>query len=949
MDGKCQMTEIASPDYFRYWGKASPDQADSSAYHLLPFHCLDVAACGQALLRLPQFSLASLASDLGWPQQGVEKLFLFFLALHDLGKFARAFQNLVPNLSPDLVPADEGKRYEQRHDTLGWVLWEQDIAEGFALEGLPDPQSDFWAIWVRSAVGHHGKPPQVSESGGLIALDAGDFFLQADRRAALAFVADIAAWWLPANLPVPQREHSQVLKRHAWRLAGLSVLADWLGSSQAFFCYRSAPLPLGDYWQQAQVQAQLAVAGAGLSQLAVREWPSPQHLFDYLHEPTPLQQYAASVELENGPQLFLLEDVTGAGKTEAALILTQRLMQAGRAHGLYFALPSMATANQMYQRVGSVYRRLYQAHAQPSLILSHGARQLVEGFRQSVLQAQEQANDRSYQADEGSASAQCNAWLADNRKKALLAEVGVGTLDQALLAILPARHQSLRLLGLAGKVLLVDEVHAYDAYMMTLLKTLLTAHARQGGSVILLSATLPLAMREMLLAAYRYGLGLSDDTVLDDRRYPLAVRAGREVHAHACATRPQVRRRVQVQALHDEAQVVDLLIEQARAGRCIAWIRNTVEDARRAHSLLAEHLPEQSLMLFHSRYAMGDRLDIEADVLARFGKHSLGAERAGRVLIGTQVLEQSLDFDVDVMVSDLAPIDLLIQRAGRLQRHARQSNGDPAEDAVEQRPVPELYLLTPEPVDEPAANWYSSLFPKACFVYPNIGQLWLGARALLRAGCIVTPGEAGQPGAVRELVEAVYGADMESVPDALQKASREQIGKDLAMQSQAHFNALKLDRGYCIDSSVLWYEDHKVPTRLGDETQTLYLALWRDGELQPLRRDGTHCWEQSAVRVHAAYAQSLAPEWQQRFAQPLPTVGGARFRIATGGGGWSFGGESAGRQGACVGDALRPARWVELVKASLLPVGLSPRRRGTIFVFPEIRFIPNMLRKRNYS
>ncbi len=111
MDGKCQMTEIASPDYFRYWGKASPDQADSSAYHLLPFHCLDVAACGQALLRLPQFSLASLASDLGWPQQGVEKLFLFFLALHDLGKFARAFQNLVPNLSPDLVPADERSFY----------------------------------------------------------------------------------------------------------------------------------------------------------------------------------------------------------------------------------------------------------------------------------------------------------------------------------------------------------------------------------------------------------------------------------------------------------------------------------------------------------------------------------------------------------------------------------------------------------------------------------------------------------------------------------------------------------------------------------------------------------------------------------------------------------------------------------------------------------------------
>ncbi|WP_238947405.1 hypothetical protein [Vandammella animalimorsus] len=167
--------------------------------------------------------------------------------------------------------------------------------------------------------------------------------------------------------------------------------------------------------------------------------------------------------------MFVLEDVTGAGKTEAALMLTQRLMQAGRADGLYFALPSMATANQMYQRVGQVYRRLYTDEAAPSLVLAHGARQLLADFRDSVLQPREQAEDGRYAPDERSASLQCNAWLADHRKKALLAEVGVGTLDQALLAVLPARHQSLRLLGLCGKVLLIDEVHAYAPYMMALL------------------------------------------------------------------------------------------------------------------------------------------------------------------------------------------------------------------------------------------------------------------------------------------------------------------------------------------------------------------------------------------------------------------------------------------------------------------------------------------------
>ena len=867
-----------SDSYYLYWGKASPQSQDGERFHLLPFHSLDVAACGQMLLGLPSFSLKPLAEELGWTQAQVESLFIFFLALHDLGKFARAFQGLMPDLSPDLVPADASKRYGKRHDTLGWLLWCQDLTEDCPAEDLPLPEHELWAVWLRSVVGHHGKPPEEVADGGLTGLEVGDFFLRADRRAAREFVQAVSSWMLPDGLPVPSREQLKIIRRHAWRLAGLAVLADWLGSNQAFFPYKSTALPLQEYWALAQPQAHQVVSTSGLTWQALRSWSNPLELFDYLCEPTPLQAYAATVTLEDGPQLFLLEDVTGAGKTEAALILVQRLMQAGKAHGLYFALPSMATANQMYQRVGDVYRRLYEPQAQPSLILSHGARQLVDGFRHSILQTAEQVNDCRYQPDEGSASVQCNAWLADNRKKALLAEVGVGTLDQALLAVLPARHQSLRLLGLAGKVLLVDEVHAYDPYMMTLLKTLLAAHARQGGSAILLSATLPLAARDELVAAYRFGLGAQEDNVLEDNRYPLATQAGQSLASHACETRPQLRRSVAVLPVHNEAGVVDLVVEQAKAGRSVCWIRNTVDDARRAKQLLAEHLPSEKLSLFHSRFAMGHRLDIEGQVLALFGKHSIGKERAGQVLVGTQVLEQSLDFDVDLMVSDLAPVDLLIQRAGRLQRHARQANGDPATDGIERREPPVLYLLTPQPDNEPQANWYTTLFPKACYVYPDTGKLWLGARALLRSGCIVTPGEPGQSGAVRELVEAVYGDDIDDVPDSLKKASQDQLGKDMAMQSQAHFNALRLDKGYCIDSSARWYEDHMVPTRLGDETQTLYLALWRDGELHPLCAEGAYPWEQSAVRIGAHYAKELAPDWMSQFSGPMEVLRN-RYRL----------------------------------------------------------------------
>lgn len=858
--------------YHAYWGKALPGSGDGAPFHLLPFHSLDVAACGECLLKLPQFGLQRLAQDLGWPLSTVERLFVFFLALHDLGKFARAFQGLAPDLSPELVRADPGKRYTKRHDTLGWLLWIDHLAPEFPDPRLPCPDNEFWAIWMRSSVGHHGKPPEESSGGGLLSLQLGSFFLRHDRDAAAAFVRELAAWWLPEDIPVPERHESAMLRRHAWRLAGLAVLADWLGSNQAFFPYRADPCPLPDYWAAAKVQADRAVRAAGLAAQPLRSWPEPLRLFDYLEQPTPLQRYVAEVELAPGPQLFLLEDVTGAGKTEAALVLAQRLMQAGAAKGLYFALPSMATANQMYRRVGQMYRRLFDVDAHPSLILAHGARGLVDGFRESVVQATEQANDRGYGAGEATASASCNAWLADNRKKALLADVGVGTVDQALLAVLPARHQSLRLLGLSGKVLLVDEVHAYDDYMLSLLKRLLTAHARQGGSAILLSATLPIAIREDLARAYRFGLGEVEAESNDDPRYPLATQTGSYTSRHACETRPELVREVQVRAVHEEDEALALVAAQAAAGRSVCWIRNTVDDARRAFAALSGAVPEGRLQLFHSRFAMGDRLDIEDSVLACFGKQSTADQRRGRVLVATQVVEQSLDLDFDVLVSDLAPIDLLIQRAGRLQRHARGEDGTPAPDGVERRPAPVLHLFCPRIDREPDADWFSALFPKACHVYPDIGRLWLGAKALLEAGRIVSPGRMGQEGAVRELVEAVYGEHAGEIPDALRKATREQLGKALARQSQASFNALQLERGYCIDSSARWYEDTQVPTRLGDPTVTLYLALERRDVLGPLRDEPTNAWELSSVRVDTRHATALAPEWERRFGPELQAL-----------------------------------------------------------------------------
>lgn len=837
--------------YYAYWGKAHAATPDAAPFHLLVYHALDVTAAGHHLVSLPGFSLASLADALGWPLSTVEALHRFFLAIHDIGKFARAFQGLAPGLSPALVLPVARKRYSERHDTLGWLLWRDYLRDDLDAR-LPESVDDFWNDWARIYTGHHGRPPKEASGSGWNALFADDFFCPEDVAAAQAFCEEMAEWLLPDDIPAPQAHHRVILQRYSWQLAGLGVLADWLGSDQTAFHYVDQPVALTHYWHNAALPiAARAVAACGLQPTPSNALLTPQALFTYLAQPTPLQALANTIPLKPGPQLFLLEDVTGAGKTEAALILTHRLMAAGRAQGVYVGLPTMATANQMYRRVGAVYRRLFAPEASPSLVLAHGARQLVAGFQQSILQGQDPVGDAPYHPGEGSATSQCSAWLADHRKKALLAQVGVGTVDQVLLSVLPVRHQSLRLLGLAGKVLIVDEVHAYDSYMQQLLMAVLNAHARQGGSVILLSATVPAKLRQQLVQAFQ--AGVDGNTVAEaipaDSRYPLVTHAAQDIDTHACDTRPALVRRVAVSWLHTAVDAQALVLAQAAAGRSVCWIRNTVADAREAYASLRAQRPDGHITLFHSRYAMGDRLDIEDTVLARYGPASTPAMRAGQILVATQVVEQSLDLDFDVLITDLAPIDLMIQRAGRLHRHVRGADGAPA--SQEGREPPVLWILAPEFTDAPTRDWYAAMFRGASHVYPDVGRLWLTQQVLREAGGITSPGAPGAADGVRALVEAVYGEATAEIPEALQGATLRYEGEVMAEVLQANFNLLKLDGGYRESSSQHWYEEAKVPTRLGEDTLPVYLARITSEGLAPWRDDSSHPWAMSAVSVEA--------------------------------------------------------------------------------------------------
>ncbi|MBU2346053.1 MAG: CRISPR-associated endonuclease Cas3'', partial [Gammaproteobacteria bacterium] len=570
------MTDIAAAGYFGYWGKAKKDpEHPGPDYHLLAYHSLDVAAVGWHLLNPENKLCQELAEFIQLTPAQLQRLFTFALILHDFGKFSGAFQALKVFDTAALHQFKVRRPYDgakARHDMLGWVLWQIALEEGLDLpkltrQTLPKAVLDkalctlFDTTW-----GHHGKPIRPGRLGELE-----DHLVDANILHAKNFIEE-AAQLLQPEWPAAffTAEVQSCFRQISWHLAGVAILADWLGSDTRFFPYKTEVISLAEYWPDTLARAEQAIAATDLFKaFSVQPFSGFQQQFGFI--PTPLQQWAANVPIADGPQLFILEDITGSGKTEAALTLTQRIMAAGQAEGFYFGLPSMATSNAMFKRVTSHYQQMYQQNA-PSIVLAHGARDMEQSFRDILLP--NRTADASYQADEQTATAICNEWFADSRKKALLAPVGVGTLDQALLAVLPRRHQALRMIGLHRKVLIFDEVHAADEYMLVLLQDLLQLHARQGGSVILLTATLAQQQRQQLVKRWLEVLGQSSHCD-DNNAFPLATQVSvAGVQQMALTSRADVCRTLSVSFLHTVIDCVVTIATAVAKGQSVVWICN---------------------------------------------------------------------------------------------------------------------------------------------------------------------------------------------------------------------------------------------------------------------------------------------------------------------------------------------------------------------------------------
>ena len=649
--------------HWQLWAKT----AAGSRWHALPYHLLDVAAAAEALWdRMPSASRALPIRAMG--HEGSAKRTCFFLAAaHDIGKANRYFQakarseyDRLQSVGADLAPHSPND--SPRHGQATGAHLKPWLMERWRWNGLV-------AETVARAVGgHHGTffPNTHTTSLGV------------DQPPWSCIGQSLLDALADALRVVPPPEPRPLNAFLGW-LSGYASVADWLGSHESMTVWQTGECPLANYLEEARARA-----GNLLDQL---HWQTPPAtpqlaLADFLPAgsvPKPMQQLAAEI----GPDfsLAIVEAPTGEGKTEAAFALAEPARSAGA--GIYFALPTMATANGLHGRV-EVYLRKATGNGDLGARLLHSQAWLFRDDAKTAKNPGQEGKEQETQAQD---------WFAGS-KRGLLCAYGVGTIDQALVAALRAKHGFVRLFALAGKTVVIDEVHAYDLYMADLMDVLLGWLRALGCRVILLSATLPSARRIALLNAWGYQ-GHQPESTYPCITWITAEGERRSNGFDVQAGKPLTFELIPTSDENIWAQGAAYILERVRAkGGLGALIVNTVRDAQSAYDWLREQeLGGIHLELFHARFTAQDRDGIEKRVLGRFGKH--GARVRPAILVATQVVEQSLDLDFDHMVSALAPIDLLIQRAGRLHRHRRRADGSLCDHRVDERPNPILYVLEP--------------------------------------------------------------------------------------------------------------------------------------------------------------------------------------------------------------------------------------------------------------
>ena len=437
-----------------------------------------------------------------------------------------------------------------------------------------------------------------------------------------------------------------------WWLAGLTSVADWIGSDETFF-----PAERGVVEADAATIARRAITTTGFVTPEVMAGLSFHDLFHDDQRPdiqfTPNEMQLRAISTIDAPGVYVIEAPMGTGKTEAALCAAYHLLTDKKARGIYFALPTQATSNRMHRRMAEFVRRIAPMTVGSRLI--HGNSWLLEkelGFSPVASGEQDAASDARIGRD----------WFT-SAKRALLAPFGVGTVDQALMGVVAAKHFFVRHYALAGKVVILDEIHSYDIYTGTLIDKLISTLEGLGCTVIILSATLTGKRRSQIVCS-----GDEEDSN-ENLPYPLITGRRESKPFPPVLATPPPPRDVEV-AFEAGDDAVKEAVALAENGGCVLWVCNTVGLAQEQYQKFRALADKRfRLGILHSRFPFWRREELEDEWMERLGKS--GARRNASILVSTQIVEQSVDLDADLLVTELAPTDMLLQRTGRLWRHQR--------------------------------------------------------------------------------------------------------------------------------------------------------------------------------------------------------------------------------------------------------------------------------------
>ncbi len=831
-----------------FWGKTG----EGDDYLPLERHLDDTGATATRLwnVTLTSRQRAWWSSRLGEEERDAQAWVSFIAAVHDAGKANPAFQRLVPGLAERLVESEllAAARWVTdtiRHDAVtGAVLTDWLLSRGTHRRDV--------ARLVATVSGHHAVPRRREEV----------------RHARARILRQAPEWWPAQSALVDEVACRAGIQDRAAPhidgvatvvvLAGLVTVADWLASDERRFPITAAARPPAD---------ELADAAIPVSSWAVPAPPDDRPFRELFgRDPRATQAVvAAAARAEAGAALFLIEDRTGAGKTEAAFAVVHRALQHG-ARGLYIGMPTRATADQLHARTAQFLADLWPSEDRANLRLLHGG---VHGDTDAPRPS-DIARDQGTPED-----TEAEQWFAQGRR-GLLAPFAVGTIDQALLGILHTKHYPVRLWGLHGKVVVLDEVHAYDSYTGMLLERLVGWLATLDCTVVLLSATLPSARRRTLVAAFRNGLGQASvdvEPVGSSLPYPRVTVASRARAETIGVTDDRVGRTVAIEwapIVDDAVAVAGRAMDEVRDGGCLVVICGTVAAAQERFRALrtapdAQGCDPLEILLLHARLRPIERGPVERRLLDLVGPPDrLGTVRPERlIVVATQVVEQSLDLDFDVLLTDLAPIDLLVQRAGRVHRHAGRARD-------ERHRVPRMVVLdTPgsSPVRDRARS-ADGIYDPAVLVRTRLA---LSGREVLR-----------EPEDLDTLIETVYdGSPVAAVApeeietlDALERNSEQE---QRSLESWADDAALPV----AWDEDPPWEARSDVPADPDDlgvtaraapatrwsERPSVSVVLLRPDELpetreHPRREDSVELLRRAVSLSHRRVTEPLLRAWK---------------------------------------------------------------------------------------